>query len=434
MAKRKLKIRTFSVPLGMRDVLPQDAEVFGRIEDAAKSIASFYGFERIETPVVEEAGLFLRGRQEVSHFPEKDLFQFRSPAGDLLALRPEGFLPIARSYVENNMADLPHPLKLFYSGQFFRDEEQRRGYQKSFHQFGLTVLGEESAVAEAEILQVLFLVLSELGIKNLFIHLNSIGCFECHPGYRSQLSSYYRSKTQRLCKNCKRNFKHSPIRLLECSDEKCSIVKQNAPQVLDSLCEICKDSFKELLEFFDEINIPYILDPRLVGTFNYYSRTVFKIYSEIQKEGEEKERLTIGSGGRYDGMIQGLGGKPTPAVGGVIGFERVSHLLRKTVGVDLGKKAPRVFLIHLGDLSKRKSFAVLEDLREANIPVRESLGKDSIKSQLKIAEKIGSPIALIIGQKEAIDKTIIVREMDSGIQETTPQDKLVDLLRRKLKK
>ena len=416
----------------MRDVLPQDAEIFDKIEGVVKSIASFYGFERIETPAVEEAGLFLRGRGEMSHFPEKELFQFRSSGGSLLALRPEGFLPVARSYIENNMADLSPPLKLFYSGRFFRDEEQRRGYQKTFHQFGLTVLGEETAVAEAEILQVFFLALSELGIKNLFIHLNSIGCFECHPGYRSQLSSYYRSKTQRLCKNCKRNFKRSPIKLLECSDEKCVIVKQNAPQVLDSICEICKNSFKELLEFFDEINIPYILDPRLMGTFNYYSRTVFKIYSEIQKDGDEKERLTIGSGGRFDTMIQNLGGKPTPAVGGVIGFERVLHLLRKSAITNLNKEAPQVFLIQLGDLSKRKSFSILENLRKADIPVYESLGKDSIKTQLKIAAKIGSPIALILGQKEAIDKTIIVREMDSGIQETTPQEKLIDLLRRKL--
>jgi histidyl-tRNA synthetase len=191
-----------------------------------------------------------------------------------------------------------------------------------------------------------------------------------------------------------------------------------------------------LLEFFDEIGIPYILNPRLVGTFNYYSRTVFRIFHDSQEEGEaEKEKsLPLGSGGRFDSLIQSMGGKPTPAAAGIMGIERILHALRKIPDVKFETPQSRVFLVQLGDLSKRKSFSVLEKLRRAGISVQESLGKDSIKSQLKIAEKVGAEIALIIGQKEAIDGTIIVREVSSGSQETTPQEKLIDLLERKLKK
>jgi histidyl-tRNA synthetase len=436
MTRRKSKLRILQNPVGMRDMLPADFSIVNKIEETAKSIASFYGFEKIDTPILEETKLFSVKRPEGNYFSEKELFSFKTSDGEALTLRPDGVLPVARSYIQNNMSDLPQPLKLFFSGQFFRNEELRKGYQKMFHQLGLVMFGEESAVAEAEILHIIFLTLSELGFKNLFIHLNSIGCLDCRPSYRSQLSGYYRNKTKKLCKNCQRNFKRSPLKLLECADERCAIIKQNSPQALDYLCEICKDSFKELLEFFDEIGIPYILNPRLVGTFNYYSRTVFRIFHDSQEEGEaEKEKsLPLGSGGRFDSLIQSMGGKPTPAAAGIMGIERILHALRKIPDVKFETPQSRVFLVQLGDLSKRKSFSVLEKLRRAGISVQESLGKDSIKSQLKIAEKVGAEIALIIGQKEAIDGTIIVREVSSGSQETTPQEKLIDLLERKLKK
>jgi len=265
----------------------------------------------------------------------------------------------------------------------------------------------------------------------LGVHINSIGDKNCWGKYREELKLYYRDKVSRLCKNCKKRFKDNPLRLLDCKEEECAALKESAPNSVDYLDKECHDHFKLVLEFLDELNIPYVLDPYLVRGLDYYARTVFEIVSE---EGGEA-RTTMAGGGRYDYLVAQLGGKPMPAVGGSIGIERVvNEMRRQDVKVSAAKPKVRVFLAQLGDLAKKKSLKLFEEFRKNNIYVSESFGRDSIKAQLRVADRMAADLALIIGQKEALDDTVILREMQSGVQEIIPSEKIINEVKKRLKK
>ena len=242
---------------------------------------------------------------------------------------------------------------------------------------------------------------------------------------------YYRNKVSRLCKNCKKRFKENPLKMLDCKEEECVELKVSAPNSVDYLDKACHDHFKLVLEFLDELNIPYILDPYLVRGLDYYTRTVF----EIMPEDIDGSQITLASGGRYDYLVSQLGGKPAPAVGGSIGIERVvNEMRRQDVKVNIIKAKTRVFLAQLGDLAKKKSLKLFEEFRKNNIYVSESFGRDSVKAQLRVADRLGDDLALIIGQKEALDNTVILREMQSGVQEVIPLEKIINEVKKRLKK
>jgi len=432
------KVKTFHTLKGTKDLLGDDVRLWDRIVSVARSVAHFYGFEDIELPHIEDPAIFLAGLGKGSDLAKRQLYTLKTKEGDTLALRPDGRISTARSYVQNNFAALPQPVKLAYVGAMFRNDALERGWFREFHQWGVELFGEDSPVGDASIMQVLFVLLAEIGIKDIFIHVNSLGCKDCRNAIRAQLGNYYRPKVAKICRSCRIRLKDNPLKVLECRDEKCAILKEHAPNIIDHLCEQCKTHFKSVLEFLDESQIPYILNPYLVKGVDYYTRTVFEIFvAEDPNAAESKkdsEVLAIGSGGRYDNLVETLGGLPCPAVGGTIGIERVMQVIRERgIRIPMAAK-PRVILIQLGDLAKRRSLSLMEELRKAGITVYESLGKDSIKSQLHISTKVAAEIGLIIGQKEAIDRTVMVREMDSGIQEVIPQDKLIELLKRKLKK
>lgn len=432
------KGKTFKALGGTRDLFGDDVRLWDRIVSVARAIANFYGFEEIELPHIEDPAMFLAGLGRGSDLARKQLYILKAKEGESMALRPDGHISTARAYIQNNFAALPQPVKLMYLGAMFRHDALERGWFREFHQWGLELFGEESPVGDATLMQVLFVALAEVGIKDIFIHVNSLGCRECRSIIRSQIMNYYRPKMAKICRSCRFRVKDNPLKVLECRDEKCAVLKEHAPNIIDHLCEPCKAHFKAVLEFLDESKIPYILNPYLVKGVDYYTRTVFEIFvAEDPNAAEPKkdsEVLAIGSGGRYDNLVEALGGPVIPAVGGTIGIERVMQVIRER-GVRIPPPPkPRVILIQLGDLAKRKSLSLMEELRKAGISVYESLGKDSIKSQLHISAKISAEIGLIVGQKEAIDRTVMVREMDSGMQEVVPQDKLVELLKRKLKK
>jgi histidyl-tRNA synthetase len=414
----------------MHDILAEDQKYFQKIYDIVKEIASFYNFQKIETPILEETELFSRGIGLSTDVVQKEMFSFKTKGGDVLTLRPEGTAPVVRAYIENGMQNLPQPVKLWYWGPFFRYEKPQLGRYRQFWQFGLEVLGEESSIIDAQIIQIFYNILRELKLKNLIIEVNSIGDSACRPYYKKLLVNYLKGRIDGLCQNCKRRIKENPLRILDCKEEKCQRIVSQGPQMIDELCETCHQHFKEVLEFLDEIELPYHLNPYLVRGLDYYTRTVFEIY-----DGQERGRAlgALAGGGRYDALIKILGGADTPACGAAGGIERIISLMKEKAIILKKEKVPQIFLSQLGNLAKRKSLKLIEDFRREGILISESLGRNSLKAQLQIADKIGAKYTLILGQKEALEGTIIIRDMVNGRQETVKFEKLVKEMKKRLK-
>ncbi len=446
---RKPKLQS---PTGMHDILPEDWKYFQKIYNVCEDLANFYEFDKIETPILENTELFSRGIGLATDIVEKQMFSFRTRGGDYLTLRPEGTAPVVRAYIEHGMHNLPQPVKLWYFGPYFRAEKPQLGRYRQFWQFGFEVLGESDAVIDVQIIQIFYNILKELKFKNLIIELNSIGCFQCRPYFRKLLVSYFRPRESFLCADCRRRLLDNPLRILDCKEEKCQMIFSQAPQMLDYLCEECHKHFKKVLEFFDELSLPYNLNPYLVRGLDYYTKTVFEISSSsdsvgrapaVSREpnnGEEnniEEARKIGAlvgGGRYDNLAKLLGGKPVPACGASAGIERIVILMKeKGFKIPLPPK-PKVFVAQLGELAKRKCLTLLEGFREAGISVSESLGRDSLKAQLNRANKIGAKYALILGQKEALEGTIVIKDMETGKQEMVKLEKVVEEMKKRLRK
>lgn len=425
---KKLK---FQSPTGMHDVLPEEQKYFQKIYEVCEDIANFYQFQKIETPILEETELFSKGIGISTDVVGKQMYSFRTRGGDYLALRPEGTAPVIRAFIEHGMQNLPQPVKLWYFGPYFRYEKPQAGRFRQFWQFGFEVFGEESPVIDVQIIQIFYNILQEIKLKNLIIEINSIGDGQCRPYYKKLLISYFRSREGSLCADCRRRLRENPLRILDCKEEKCQRIVSQAPQMVDHLCDECKAHFKEVLEFLDEIELPYRLNPYLVRGLDYYTKTVFEIYED------SSEGMVLGAlagGGRYDPLIKLLGGKDAPGCGCAAGVERIiSEMKRKAI--KFKKEAePKIFLAQLGTLAKRKSLRLLEDFRKAKIQVAESFGRDSLQAQMARADKIGANHALILGQKEALEGTIIIRDMTSGRQDTVKIEKAVSEMQKRLKK
>ncbi len=427
---RQVKQDLLKTPRGTRDLLGDEVLLREKIERVAEELAKFYGFRKILTPHFEHAELFEASLGEASDIVEKQMYTFRTRGGDRLTLRPEGTVPLVRAYFEHGMQALPQPIMLYYCGSFFRHESPQKGRFREFGQFGLEILGEDGPVADATIIRVAQLILQELGLAPV-LELNTIGDRECRPAYRKDLVSYYKKHFNYLCKDCKRRLKDNPLRLLDCKETTCRELRDKAPQMIEYVCEECKNHFKGVLDFMDALELPYRLNPYLVRGLDYYTRTVFEFAAEITAE-EGPRRLEIGGGGRYDYLAPVLASKELPAAGVALGLDRIAELLREGGEEERSERA-KVFLIQLGEVAKRKSLSLMEDFRKAKIPLAQSLSKDSLRGQLKIAAKVGAEFSLIMGQKEAMDGTIIIRDMDSGAQEALPFSKVVERLRLKIK-
>ncbi len=426
MAK-KTKLQT---PPGMHDILPEDWQYYQKIFEVVSEIAEFYSFGRIETPILEKEALFSKGIGDATDIVDKEMYTLKTKGGDSLAMRPEMTAPIARSYIEQGMKSWPQPVKLWYFGPCFRHERQQAGRYRQFWQFGFEILGEQSPVVDAQIIQIFWNVLEELKLKDLMIEINSIGDSQCRPYYKKLLKNYFRSRKKSLCTDCKKRLKSNVLRILDCKQEKCQPLKANAPQILDHLCDDCKDHLKKVLEFLDEIEVPYRLNPYLVRGLDYYTKTVFEMFYETEKG----KSLALAAGGRYDKLVKLLGGKETPASGAAAGIERIIELMKEKEVKVSGNKKPQIFLAQLGNLAKRKSLKLSEEFRKANVRVVESFGRDSLKAQLSRAGKMGLPYTLIIGQQEALEDAILIRDMETGKQEQVKLDKVVKEVKKRLKK
>lgn len=414
---------------GMHDLLSDDYAYIERVIKEAKRTAEFYGFAAISTPHLEKTELFIRPLGESSDIVEKQMYNLRTRGGDRLTLRPEGTAPLMRAYFEHGMVSLPQPVKLFYAGSFFRHESPQAGRFREFHQTGIEVIGDEDAINDALIVRVLISTLHAIGLRDVTVNINTLGDKTCRPIFRKELLGYYRKHYEKLCRDCKRRFKENPLRLLDCKEESCRALVEGAPQMVDYVCEACKKHFAEVLEFLDEMQIPYFLDSHLARGFDYYGKTVFEI---VPTDGEVVA-LSIGAGGRYDDLAELMGGRRTPAVGGALGVERVADLMKKKGIKARRDEKPKIFLIQLGPAAKKKSLILLEELRKIGVPVAQSLSRDSLRSQLNIVVKLCMPLAVIIGQKEALDGTVALRNMETGMQETLPFEKFIGTIKARLK-
>ncbi len=424
----KLKLQTLS---GMHDILPKDQPYFKKVQKSVESIANYYGFGRIDTPILEDAEIFIKGTGSTTDIVGKEMYTFRTKGGDLVALRPEFTPSIARSYIEHGMYNLPQPVKLWTMGPCFRHERPQAGRYRQFTQFGIEALGDKSPSIDGQIIQMSYDILKDLSFKNINIEVNSIGDQECQPHFKKILTNYFRSKKSALCSDCQRRLKENPLRILDCKEEKCQKIKAGAPQVIDHLCESCHTHFKQVLEFLDELELPYTLNPYLVRGLDYYTKTVFEI---VEKSENGISQGSLIGGGRYDGLVKLLGGRDTPACGMAGGVERIVNLM-KTREVKIEKKEePEIFLAQLGQLAKRKSLKLFEEFRSAKIPVAESFSKDSLRTQLNTADKMKIKWVLILGQKEALENFITLRDMETGAQKEIKLDKVVQEMKAKISK
>lgn len=415
----------------MHDILPEDQPFYKKICGTADNLADFYGFDRIDTPIVEEADLFSKGIGEGTDIIERQMYVFKSRGGDYLALRPEFTAPVSRAYIEHGMFNLPQPVKLYTSGPLFRYERPQFGRFRQFRQIDFEAIGEESSVIDAQIIQIFYNILKELKFKNLVIEINSIGDNQCRPYYKKLLTNYLKSRENSLCADCRRRLRENPLRVLDCKEEKCQPVKSQAPQIIDHLCEGCKTHFKQVLEFLDEAELPYKLNPYLVRGLDYYTKTVFEIFEDTEAG---RALGALAGGGRFDALIKILGGKATPACGAAAGVERIVQAMKERTKKETVIPQKKIFLAQLGELAKRKSLGLSENFRKAKIPIAESFGKDSLKTQLRIADKIGAAYTLILGHKEAVDGTVIIRDMRTGGQDTIKFEKAVDEINKRLEK
>ncbi|MCS6789025.1 MAG: histidine--tRNA ligase [Patescibacteria group bacterium] len=429
MRKKNKKI-LLQTPKGMHDILPSDEKWYDRIYKAFRKISEFYGFKKISTPILEYAFLFEKGIGEATDIIEKEMYFVKTKGDDLLALRPEGTAPVMRAYFEHGFNKLSQPQKFYYFGPFFRHENPQAGRFRQFHQLGFEIIGGKSdSIYDAEIISLSSELIKELKISNLLININSIGCQTCRPKYIKKLEEYYKHNSSKVCKTCNLRIKRNPLRVLDCKDDKCQDIKKNAPNIIDSLCISCRNHFKEVLEYLDELNISYNLDQNLVRGLDYYSRTVF----ELEVEGLGSEIGSLGGGGRYDYLSQLLGENQVSALGAGLGIERLIYVMKAQQVKLPEKQGKKVFIIHLGDLAKRKTLLIMQKLYDAGVSFVETQDKESLKAQLRSANKVQADLALIIGQKEVFDNTVIIRDMHSGLQETIPLNKLTEGIKKYIK-
>lgn len=427
--KIKKSNKELSTVTGMRDILPQDQKYWQYVINVVKKIANDYGYCLIETPILELAEVFTKGVGKQTDVVEKEMYSFIDQGGDHLVLRPEGTASIVRAYIQHGMLNQPQPVKLFYYGPMFRHEKPQSGRFRQFYQAGFEAIGELGPALDVQMILMGYNIISDLGI-DCHIQVNSIGCPTCREEYKKVLIKYYKQHQKQLCDNCKIRLNKNPLRLLDCKEETCQILKINAPQILDYLDEDCKNHFMKVVEYLDELNLPYELNPRIVRGLDYYHRTVFEYWAKDDSEG----KIAFGGGGRYDGLVQLLGGREnTPACGFSLGVDRLVTKLRDK-NIELPELyQPDIFIAQLGEGAKKKAMVLYEILRK-KFKVAQAFYKNSLKAQLEIANKLKVKYTLIIGQKEVNEGTIMLRDMDGGMQEIINYAKAEEEIAKKLAK
>lgn len=412
---------------GMRDIIGEQYYQFQGFFEKAQEVAVYYGFKPIDTPIVEQEEVFTSSIGIGTDIIDKEMYVLKTKGGDRLALRPEHTAGLMRSYIENGMQSLPQPL-LFYSyGPVFRHDNPQKGRYRQFFQFDLDILGSEKSILDALTIRAIWTILEEAGAKDLSVDINSIGDKECRQSYIRELTSYYKKNINILPPVDRERLKTNPLRILDSKEEKTIELNENAPNILSNLCPTCKKHFKEVLEYLEEMGIPYNINKCLVRGLSYYTRTVVEIMIDDKETGK---KITIAGGGRYDYLAKNLGSKKdVSAMGMSIGVDRIIEAPWFNKLTPRIIKKPKIYFIQLGFDAKLKSLNVIEILRKGKIPIAQSISKDNLGAQLANAEKLGMAYSIIFGQKEALENSVIVRDMSNRSQETIKLPKLLDYIR-----
>jgi len=396
-------------PKGTKDVLPKDVYKWQYIEQKVREVCSYFGFSEIRTPTFEHTELVQRGVGETTDIFQKEMYTFLDKAGRSITLKPEGTAPAARAYLENNLYADVQPTKLFYITPVFRYENVQAGRLREHHQFGVELFGSKEATADAEVISLAFTFFNNLGLDDLKVNINNIGCPNCRPNYNNALKEYLKENYDELCPVCKDRYERNPLRVLDCKNDKCKKIAEKAPVVIDYICDECKNHFDELKAELDSLGINYVVDPYIVRGLDYYTKTVFEIISE-----DIGAKSTVCGGGRYDNLIEEIGGPKTPAVGFGLGIERLLLML-ESKGIKIpNDKKKLVFIASLGERAKREASKIAFNLRKDGICAEKDIMNRSLKAQMKYANKIGADYVIIIGDEE-LDKGVAkLKDMITG--------------------
>lgn len=418
---------------GMRDLLPKDERYWKNFYHIAENLADYFQYGRLETPLLEPASLFIRSLGRGTDVIDKEMYIFEDRDGEKVCLRPEATASAVRAYIGDGLWNQSQPVKLWYWGPMFRHDRPQAGRYRQFYQAGYEILGALDPIMDAELILLACDFFKDAGLP-VEVHVNSIGLPEERERYKSELLNYYRAKRGYLCEDCRKRLQKNPLRLLDCKQPQCQPIKDEAPQIIDWLSDNSKNYFMKVLEHLDELNVPYVLRPTLVRGLDYYTHTVFEIYTTA---GEGGAQSALGGGGRYDLLAEELGGKPTSAAGLALGLDRAVIALKEyleATHTSMPKPRCDLFFAQLGDRAKAKALKMIEETRGQGLRLGFNLCKNSLKSQLEQANEMKAPFTLILGQKEVQEGTIIIRDMESGNQEIVDQKKAVAAIKKKLEK
>ncbi len=426
--------RAYGLIRGMHDILPKEEKYWKKIFHTAEGLAEYFQFGRIDTPILEESGLYVRSLGRGTDVVDKEMYIFEDRDGTKVCMRPEGTAAAVRAYIMHGLWNNPQPVKMWYWGPMFRHDRPQAGRYRQFYQASFETIGSAEPVADAELITIAYNFFQDLNLP-VEVRINSIGATEDRQRYKTELTNYYRSKRSYLCEDCRQRISKNPLRLLDCKAEQCQPIKEEAPQIIDWLSEDSKNHLMKVLEYLDELSIPYVLTPTLVRGLDYYTHTVFEFYATGLTA--ETAQSALGGGGRYDLLVEELGGKPAAAAGLSLGIERIVSTIKafnEQNKTSWPVPAVEVFFAQLGDRARSHALKMINDLRKADLKVVFNLYKNSLKAQMELANNFKVPYTLILGQKEVQEGSIIIRDMESGVQEIVDQKKIEAVLKKKLRK
>lgn len=402
---------------GAEDVLPKDSYKWQLIEDIMRSEAAAYGFKEIRTPVFEHTELFQRGVGDTTDVVQKEMYTFNTKGGTSLSLRPEGTSGAARAVLEHAVYNDGLPIKTYYFDSCYRYEKKQANRYREFHQFGVELYGASSPAADAEIISLATTLFDRLGVTDLQLELNSIGCPTCRAEYHKALKKYFESYKDKLCDTCLSRLEKNPMRILDCKSPVCSEIAKDAPVVLDYLCNDCKNHFQQVKAYLDAAEIPYIVNPKIVRGLDYYTKTVFEfVTTRLGSQG------TVCGGGRYDGLIEELGGQHTPSLGFGLGMERLLALMEEQ-GIEIPlPPSCDIYIAGLGEEAQKKAFTLVKEVRETSLIAECDIVGRSLRAQMKYADKIGAKFSMVIGENEINENKAILKNMETGEKTEVPLD------------